>query len=223
VLLVVGVAGLVAGTTYGFVRPDDATISRAAAAESGQSGQAPVVAFLGDSYTGGSDMDSGDGHRWPELLSHALGWEEADFAIGGSGYTTAGAQPMANRFIDRVPDIVAAAPDMVVVAGGANDAAAAPGEFRAAVDTVLATLSSQLPDTTIVVLSPFWRTEPPAVVIRMRDALHASATAVDAYFIDVSDLFSGDGRRFIGADGVHPTDEGHRFIANVVGPQLPTP
>jgi lysophospholipase L1-like esterase len=48
--------------------------------------------------------------------------------------------------------------------------------------------------------------------------LREEAAAVDAPFVDVSDLFA-DGRG-IGEDGVHPTDAGHRRIAEFLGPRL---
>lgn len=172
--------------------------------------------MLGDSYTAGSAMDSGRQARWPALVADEYGWEPLNFAVGGTGYTNPGNS--GERFIDRVPDIVAADPDAVIVIGGANDARGDPDIFRAAVRDVLEELRSQLPEAKLVVLSSFWRAAPPPQVSRVSVVLREEAAAVDAPFVDVSDLFA-DGRG-IGEDGVHPTDAGHRRIAEFLGPRL---
>lgn len=178
----------------------------------------PTVAFLGDSYMAGSGEDSGEAARWPAIVSEERGWQPLMFATGGTGFTTAGSQKGADRFADRVPRIVAAAPDTVIVGGGANDAQADPAAFEAAVSEVLSGLRAGLPDARLIVLSPFWRAEPPESVLRMRDVLAEQAAVVDGTLVDVSGLFAdGDG---IGADGVHPTDAGHARIAEILTPQL---
>lgn len=185
--------------------------------------QSVKVAFLGDSYMGGTPQDSGPAARWPALVAGPRGWKMLNFAEAGTGYTTAGPQAGASRFIDRVPSIVAAAPAMVIVGGGANDVQASADAFRTAAGEVLQALAAGLPKARLVVLSPFWRAAPPPPVIAERDILRNQAAALGAVFIDVSGIFSNAAPGLIGADGVHPTDAGHARIARLLKARLPDP
>jgi phospholipase/lecithinase/hemolysin len=52
----------------------------------------------------------------------------------------------------------------------------------------------------------------------LRDHLRRTATGVGALFVDplAERWFAGADHRFIGPDGVHPTNAGHRHIADEV-------
>ncbi|AIF41343.1 hypothetical protein HX89_10785 [Dermacoccus nishinomiyaensis] len=45
----------------------------------------PVVAFVGDSYSAGSEASSPD-KRWTTVLSAERGWNEINVAVSGMGY-----------------------------------------------------------------------------------------------------------------------------------------
>ena len=52
------------------------------------------------------------------------------------------------------------------------------------------------------------------------EAVKAAALSVGLNYIDTLQArwFTGSASRFIGGDGIHPTDEGHRYIANLLVP-----
>jgi lysophospholipase L1-like esterase len=182
-------------------------------------GPAPKAAFLGDSYSGGSAMDSGPAARWPQLLTTDLAWRYLNVNAGGSGFVVRG--PSGTTFGERVPGLVAAAPDIVIVTGGANDASSPRADVAAAAAKVVDDLRAGLPDADIVVLSPFWRSDPGAGVLAMRDDLREIARSRGLRFVDVTAVFAGEYRALIGSDTVHPTDAGQAHIRDVVAPDLP--
>jgi lysophospholipase L1-like esterase len=170
--------------------------------------------FLGDSYTSGFN-GSGIGARgWPHIIAAARGWTATNLAVPGTGFLNPGwtGQPvwtLLGRAIDRHPDIV-------VVAAGHNDFRYAASATATAADRVIRRIHRSLPDALIVVVGPIWQNgSPPASTMALRDHLRHVARAVDALFIDplAEGWFAGSRHALIGADGIHPTDRGHRFIA----------
>lgn len=222
VLIVVGMIALIVGLPLAQNRAAEplskAEIARMDAAASAadavdKAAQPLTVAFLGDSYTGGSNMDSGPQARWPALVSAALNWTPAYFAVGGSGYLAPGqGQP----FGDRVDELIASQPDLVVVAGGLNDASRyKAADIGAAAGVVFQRIRDGLPGVPIVVLGPFHPDpSPPATITAARDAIQAAASAVaGTLFVDPLPWFAA-GAVEIGSDNTHPTDAGHRAIAD---------
>lgn len=172
---------------------------------------APSVAFLGDSYVEGSLRDSGPRSQWADLISKDQAWDQHDFASGGSGFLTRGRD--GSLFIERVPAISALDPEIVIVAGGLNDAVAG---FEDGASATLTMLRGELPSAQIVVLSTFSPDGPPSADdIAKSESLKNAAAAIDAEFIDVLDIFTGHSD-LIGADGEHPTDDGHKHITESV-------
>jgi lysophospholipase L1-like esterase len=172
-----------------------------------------VVAFVGDSYTGGSDMDSGEPTRWPALVSSELGWESRIFAEGGAGYAQAGRE--GGTFANQLAPLVEEQPDVVVVAGGLNDLmqlTVDPHRVNDAASAVLLELRRKMPNVAIVVLSPFDHGAPRKPLVELGEHLRATAEAVDARYVDVLHVLA-DEARLVGSDGVHPNDAGHRAIA----------
>ncbi|WP_166509569.1 SGNH/GDSL hydrolase family protein [Blastococcus sp. TF02-8] len=220
----------------GRVPPEEVAASRTAAGSTGSSESADPsapatpsgaeeqdarlrVAALGDAYTGGSAMDSGAGHRWYELLAAQHPWEVTPYAVGGTGFVTGAAQGQA--FPDRVPEIVAARPDVVVVAGGHDDVAAPVDQVEAAVRRTLGDLRAGLPDARIVV-GVFWPGRAPGPAFAVDRALRAASGEVGAAFVDpLNDgWFDGANQSLIGRDGTYPTDEGHAALAQRIGDAL---
>lgn len=189
------------------------------AAEQSRAAAAPkTVAFLGDSYTGGSKMDSGEAARWPAIVSPRLNWIPSYFTVGGSGYIHPGQD---EPFGARVDAVIAAHPDIVVVAGGINDAQRYdPADTGAAALDVFQRLRAGLPDTDLVVIGPFFPTSPaPQKTLDTRQAIQDAAANVGAPFIDPLPWFADDAVE-IGSDDTHPTDAGHAAIATQMEPAL---
>ena len=181
-----------------------------------------VAVFLGDSYTQGFGASS-PVTRWSTLVAQEAGWTEVNKGQGGTGYvTTAGAVNCGHQhcptYPDRVADVIAAAPDIVVVAGGQNDRWVLdtdPDLVHAAVDETFRHLRAGLPHARLIAVGPS-TAEPATTMITDLDGwVHAAANRVDAEYVSLLDprVIRAD---MVVADGVHVNDAGHRAIADRV-------
>ncbi len=177
------------------------------------------VLVVGDSYTAGSDEGGKGAAGWASLVDEQL--EEVvvtTSAAGGSGYVTAG--PSGQTF----PDLIEAAGggfDVVVFFGSRNDVAP-PGEVRAAAEAAFATAREKSPDAALLVIGPPWvNDDPPSSVLEASTAVRAAAETAGGTWVDpLADGWFHDRPELIGSDGIHPTDEGHRYMAGLIGPAL---
>lgn len=152
-----------------------------------------------------------------EEAARRLGWAEPVVAgAGGTGYLTA-------RTIDGVrsgpyPERIAAAVegasyDVVVIAGGNNDATDAfdPVAFRASVRAVLAQVRKSLPEAVLVVLGPY---SPDGTgYVDQRRIEQQEAERVGAGYIDqVASGWMRAGPDLLHSDGFHPNDRGQALL-----------
>lgn len=187
-------------------------------------GDAPSIAFLGDSLTVGVGAPPRRGYAW--LTAAELGWPIAVVdGVSGSGYLAPGAGlPLP----ERAAGVVAAEPDVVLVVGGSNDvfqgypaeeiAAAAAGLFRA--------LRDGLPDATIIAVGPF-PTSPDAIGEHpAAAALREAAAGAGVVHLDARDLLDSPSidlerwDEYISGDGLHPNEHGHRALAGVLAERV---
>lgn len=207
--------GLVALVLSGFTLAPKTTYSapqaRVTATPSASPKRTPVVAFIGDSYTAGSDV------RWTSLVAKTKGWREINLGRGGTGYeATAG---KAGCGLDYCPPYgemaakaIAAKPDVVFVAGGRNDGGVYPAKIKA----VFADLRRGLPDAKIYAVSPVWDDDPaPGWLARQSKAVKAAVSAAGGTFLDIGEPLSGH-PKLITADGIHPNAEGYQALAAAV-------
>jgi lysophospholipase L1-like esterase len=178
-------------------------------------GRGATAVFLGDSYTSGWN-GAGLGDRgWPALVAAARGWKVVNLAVPGTGFMNPGwtRQPIGSR----VDAAIRQRPAIVFVVGGHNDSRWSPATTIGAADRLIARLRSALPRAVIVVVGPIWQNgSPPARCVLLRAGLRTEARAIGrTIFIDplAERWFAGASHRYIGSDGLHPTDAGHRFIA----------
>ena len=172
----------------------------------------PVAAFLGDSLTGeAGDVVAAD--DYVAFTARALGWSAVPFGQGGTGYANAGDAAGEAAYADRVDEVAAAQPDVVVVQGSTNDFVP-PDEVRAAAERTFAALHRALPDARVVAVGPLVTPDAdPATVERTRDALAEAAAAQDVLLVDPvvgGWLQPTDG---LYADGYHPNLQGHAELA----------
>ena len=176
-----------------------------------------MVAFLGDSYTSGWN-GAGLGPRgWPGLIGKARGWRTVNLAVPGTGFINPGwtNQPVASRVLAAIEK----QPDVVFIAAGHNDSRWSSTATAKAADMVIDRLHAALPDALLVIVAPIWPSaSPPRRCVDLRDHLRRTAASVDAIFIDplAEGWFTGSRQRLIGADGIHPTTAGHRYMAERV-------
>lgn len=96
-----------------------------------------------------------------ETIADLLGWEAWVTPLGSTGYSTAGVSNPPLKFIDRIQgDLLAAAPNVIVVAGGINDPATNGTDltnFRAAVSALYDYVDTNATGTpTKIALGPWW-------------------------------------------------------------------
>ena len=178
----------------------------------------PKVAFLGDSYTAGSGANPGGGYAY--LLSNAMRWQPVVLGEGGTGYVNPGPTGSGRKpFTDRVADVVAAKPSIVIVQGSTNDSG--EDKVRAAATQVYSQLKAGLPDAKIIVVGPL---DPPkadhTAIPGDRQALADAASEAGLLFIDpVAERWVTDPARFP-VDGLHPDQTGHAQIAEALASKL---
>lgn len=197
-------------------RPDVAVPSAEVRTTIGPGAGATAV-FLGDSYTSGW-KGAGVGKRgWPRLVGSARGWRTVNLAVAGTGFLNAGWTDQPIRAL--IAKAAKADPDVIVLAGGHNDSRWSAAETARAADDVIDRLRAAAPDALLVIVAPIWQDgSPPQRCLALRDHLNARAAEVGAVFVDplADGWFGGARHRLIGRDGIHPTDAGHRFIADQV-------
>lgn len=183
-----------------------------------------TAVFLGDSYTSGWNGAGLGARGWPQLISRERGWRTINLAVAGTGFINAGwtNQPVGSR----VPEAIKQKPDVVFIAAGHNDSRWSSATTAEAADKVIDRLHRALPDALLVIIAPIWPSgSPPARCLELRDHLRRTAASVGAIFIDPlgEGWFAGSRQHLIGPDGIHPTDAGHRAMADRVGADLAGP
>jgi len=160
-------------------------------------------------------MDGGT--HYADLVAAKNNWNAINLAEGGSGYVVKG--PKGHTIMDKFPEIGDVKPSMIVLAGGFNDKY---DELDAAARAAIGKLKADYPDVPMVILSNFTPGTPNMVQENKRDTMVKIAAEYGATFIDVTAVFKNH-PGMIGADKLHPTAEGHQFIANFLAPLLPAP
>jgi lysophospholipase L1-like esterase len=183
------------------------------------------VAVIGDSYTTGTDFGGLGPKGWTARAWRALAAQRmpitADVgAEGGAGYGTRGDR--GSLFEDLTARTVKPDDELVVFFGSRNDQGVDPAQV-----SILAYGTFQLarriaPSATFLVIGPPWPTaDPPAAVVRIRDALRYQAGVAGAVFVDpIAEHWFVGKPGLIGPDGVHPTDAGHDYMATMIAPLI---
>lgn len=182
-------------------------------------------AALGDSLSAG-----GEGQPWtpwPRLLARMLG--RGSDAPALSVHARAGSTA-AELHDDQLPAALAWAPDLVTVTSGVNDILLA---FRpdvaaagAALERTLAALRAELPAARVVVLTyplflwlPYRPRSKQRVLDGMRrlnDAVRACARRTGAALVDLERDPAATRPGYFCDDGIHPSADAHRRIAQCV-------
>jgi lysophospholipase L1-like esterase len=105
----------------------------------------PRAIVLGDSFSTPSALG------WHAHFADALGWDDVWAAgVGGTGFvaTNGGA---AKKFYDRIAsDVIAHAPDIVIIPGSVNDSGADPAMAEAEAQACVSLIRSSLPDCLMI-------------------------------------------------------------------------
>jgi lysophospholipase L1-like esterase len=186
---------------------------------------------FGDSLSDGSAQNTGAGNgtwfaRAARLLGATDAWEQAR---GGTGYITPGSYA---TLADRVnADVIAWAPDRLIVWAGYNDNGGNQTTIGTAASSLYTAIKSGLPSCQVYVIGCWSATATPATSVSNTDAtLRTAAAAAGFPFIspltggcyDATGTLvathgpwinSGNIAAYIGGDNIHPTDAGHIYLS----------
>ena len=192
----------------------------------------PRLIVMGDSYTEGTGATTAF-LGLPDVLSRRVNMTDTwASGSGGTGYLNVGAAltPPRVKLRDRVQtDVIAHNPRVVVIAAGVNDAAYAAADVGVEAGLLYDAILTGLPNVELLIVGPWWPRNSSTLAaprVAIRDALKAAALARGLYFIDsiAEEWITGTGtvaapKRdgnadiYISGDTTHPTDAGHKYLA----------
>ena len=170
------------------------------------------AAWMSDSY--GQTMSSDGIATLPALTCDMLGWRVAASVEGGSGYDQPNPATTIANFKERVPDIIAANPDVVILAGGHN-IRDVNTEEQAIRDTIN-TIKAGLPGVPIFAFGAFYGSAPGESGYTAENAkIEAVCAETGATYLSTSGWVNGTGKDgtpanngnadiLIKSDGIHP-------------------
>lgn len=183
------------------------------------------VAVIGDSYTAGSTEGGNGPNAWTQLAWQLLAKRgvqvDADVAAeGGAGYGQPGTQ--GSIFEDLAARAVHGNDALVVFFGSRNDQPVEPKKLAGMAGDTFKLARYAAPDAKFLVIGPPWPTAtPPPAVLAIRDSLRAQAAATGMTFVDpIAENWFVGRPDLIGADGVHPNDAGHAYMAERIAPLI---
>jgi hypothetical protein len=183
------------------------------------------VAVIGDSYTTGSDQ-GGQGpnawtvRSWQTLARQGFQITPDVAAEGGAGYGVRGNH--GSVFRDLTPAVVRPDDALVLFFGSRNDKGVDPAALAGSALDCFIFARAVAPSARLLVIGPPWPTaDVPPDVLQVRDVLYAQARAMGATWIDpIAERWFVGRPDLIGADGVHPTDAGHAYMADKIAPLI---
>ena len=194
--------------------------------------QSPLyhLAVIGDSYTNGTAIGGVGPKAWTVQAWQALDRKGVQVspdvaAEGRAGYGVRGDH--GSLFVDLTRRAVRPDDSLVVFFGSRNDQGVDPTVLAGMAHDAFALARQLAPTANLLVVGPPWPTpDVPPDVLQIRDVLKSQAQWAGASFFDpiIAGWFAGR-PDLIGADGVHPTDAGHTYMAQrlvpLISSQLP--
>jgi lysophospholipase L1-like esterase len=180
-----------------------------------------VIAVYGDSYSAGSDEGGNGPAGWPARLADRLDADVRLHAVQGAGYVVGGG---GETFLEQVQGSPEPEADVVVVFGSRNDTDAPAEEIAAQATATYSAVEAASPGADVVVIGPAWSDEavPPGTLLA-RDAVATAAESAGLTFVDpLEDGWFFGRLELIGSDAIHPTDQGHEYLAGLIEPILRT-
>jgi lysophospholipase L1-like esterase len=195
-------------------------------APGGTSAPAPV-AILGDPYSGGPGFVGIGEANWTKLLAKSLAAagkpiDLSVFTDSSAGYVkpTGGD---GTALAQQVSQTVKPDDRVVVVFPSPSDSEQSRDAVRSAARGAYAQIKSTAPGATLIVVGQSWTSDtPPSNVTGLHDTLRAEAAAAGAVFVDplTDKWFVNDTGKLVSSDGVHLTDQGHKYLADQLQPPI---
>lgn len=189
--------------------------------------------FFGASSVEGAGASSPD-KRFSSIICETLGWQETNLGLGGTTMTGRGDDGLIadeDSGIGRVPDILHAAPNVVLISYGANDFVRScplgelgrfqPGTYVSDYDTVLRGLIENLPGTKIVLATCQYRADaetPNELGLVLEDYNDGVRQLGERYGLETADAYRKSGINLgnfakLSADEGHLNDDGYQRLA----------
>ena len=180
---------------------------------------------IGDSYLEGYTPDSGYITSWGSMLASAIGCEEHNVSLGGTGFSNSIDGVTFSTLVDWAYQRYGDDVDLVVIGGGYNDIYWPTSTEFTNVVSVLEKVQSYWPNAKVYVFAPFWGTTPyyggGTVLSRtfQNAVAQACSNGLDVEcFADCRSWIHGykAGSAFISSDSIHPREEGQKVIARSI-------
>lgn len=189
-----------------------------AAQPAGRESPVSRIAVISDSYTTGTDLGGLGDNGWPALAWRILAAQgtpvTADVAAEGrAGYGVRGDHN--STFGDLTARAVRPDDAVVVFFGSRNDQPVEPLDVARLASSAYDLARRTAPAARLLVIGPPWPTaDVPVRILQIRDALSLVARMSGARFVDpLAERWFVGRPDLIAVDGVHPTDAGHRYLA----------
>lgn len=186
----------------------------------------PRIDILGDSYVAGSAEGGTGSANWTKLIGtrfYDLGdrVELNVIAQPGSGYVARGT----TNLIFREAATLRLRPtaDVVLVFGSRNDGRQDEEAMYNAAKLLYSDILDMAPQAKILVVGPVWvDADVPDFIVANNKAMARAAAEMQVQYVDAlaGGWFAGTEEGLIGADGIHPTDAGHAYLATKIFPLL---
>ena len=183
------------------------------------------VAVIGDSYTTGTDEGglgpkSWTARAWQTLAQRGVRIAADVAAEGKAGYGVPGDH--GSVFEDLTARAVKPDDALVVFFGSRNDQGVDPELLAERARATFDLARGLAPSARFLVIGPPWPTpDVPDSLLQIREVLSAAAEAAGATFIDpIAERWFVGRPDLIGVDGVHPSDAGHQYLADMIAPLI---
>ncbi|MCQ2001736.1 SGNH/GDSL hydrolase family protein [Arthrobacter zhaoxinii] len=186
----------------------------------------PQIDILGDSYVGGSAEGGNGSANWTKVVGTRF-YDQGSrvelnvIAQPGSGYLARGTTDLVFR--EAATLRLRPTADVVLVFGSRNDGRQDDNTMYDAAQSLYSDIQNIAPDAKVVVVGPVWvDADVPDFISANNDAMARAASDEDVVYIDAlaEGWFAGSEDGLIGTDGIHPTDEGHAYLASKILPLL---
>jgi lysophospholipase L1-like esterase len=183
------------------------------------------IAVIGDSYTTGTHEGGLGPNTWTARAWRTFAQQGVQVAAdvaseGRAGYGVRGDH--GSLFGDLTARAVKPDDVLVVFFGSRNDQGVDPWLLAEMARDSFDLARRTAPSASLLVIGPPWPTaDIPDAVLLIRDVLNAAARAAGATFVDpLTERWFVGRPDLIGADGVHPTDAGHAYMADKIAPLI---
>lgn len=200
-------------------------------------GQLGTALVVGDSITVGTGS-AVTGASYATIAVNRVGYAPIMDGQGATGFVANGRagkapDPTKGSYIERLPadKRIVPNPALVLVTGGRNDTGYPTATVTAAIHRYLTVAQETFPRARFVVVASIWNTgTPSANMLAIRDAERTEALRLGMSWIDPlaghwitgdrDHPLSGNAAAMIGPDNVHPTAEGHDYLATLLETEM---